>query len=283
MAEDSVRDAELPLELAGTRLRRAREGRGLSRADIASRTRIAERHLIAIEENRFADLASSTYAIGFSRAYARAVGLDEFAIARDVRAAIDESGDDNARPQSSNFEPGDPARIPAASTAWIAALAAVAVLGIVFLLWRSYLAPAADLPDLTRAPGAAASAPADRKAAAASPAPAAAGAAKAVGAVVFTAREEGIWVKFYDSSGAQLMQKQMALGERYQVPDDAEGPQIWTARPDALAISVGGKAVAPLAPSQMTIKDVPVSAAALLARGPEPAASGSPAPPARTP
>jgi len=84
--------------------------------------------------------------------------------------------------------------------------------------------------------------------------------------VVFTALASGVWVKFYDAAGTQLMQKQMAAGERYVVPAGAQGPMVWTARPDALAITVGGKAVPPLSATQTTMKDVPVSAAALLAR-----------------
>src|SRR3546814_15183499 len=62
---------------AGARLRQAGEAAGRSRADIATLTKIAERHLLAIEENRFGDLAARTYAVGFSRAYERALGLDD--------------------------------------------------------------------------------------------------------------------------------------------------------------------------------------------------------------
>ena len=54
--------AELPLDGAGGRLRRAREAQGLSRADIAQRTRIPERHLAAIEQGDFAALPARTYA-----------------------------------------------------------------------------------------------------------------------------------------------------------------------------------------------------------------------------
>jgi len=86
------------------------------------------------------------------------------------------------------------------------------------------------------------------------------------GAVVFTAREAGIWVKFYDRNGRQLMQKQMELGESYTVPADADGPQVWTGRPDALAITIGGTPVAPLADGERVVRDVPVTAEALLAR-----------------
>jgi cytoskeleton protein RodZ len=88
--------------------------------------------------------------------------------------------------------------------------------------------------------------------------------------VVFTALEPGIWVKFYNSAGQQLMQKQMALGETYTVPADATGPMIWTGRPDALQITVGGQPVPKLAETEGRIKDVPVTAAALLARGATP-------------
>ena len=49
-----------------------------------------------------------------------------------------------------------------------------------------------------------------------------------------TALEDGVWVKFYDGAGTQLMQKEMALGERYVVPAGANGPLLRTGRPDAL-------------------------------------------------
>ena len=89
---------------------------------------------------------------------------------------------------------------------------------------------------------------------------------------MFTALEQGIWVKFYDAAGTQLLQKELAQGETYTVPADANGPMIRTARPEALQITIGGQVVPRLANKQMTISDVPVSAAALLARGQAPAA-----------
>lgn len=270
---------ELPLERIGASLRRAREAAGLSRADIAARTKIAERHLAAIEADNFRDLASSTYAVGFSRAYARAVGLDEAEVARAVRADLGASDENDQWAKPNTFEPGDPARVPGLRVAWVAAVGAVVVIAAVFVFSRSYYSPAVSLPELT-APQAPASA-------AASAAPA----APPRSTVVFTALESGVWVKFYDAAGAQLMQKEMAKGESYVVPADASGPLIRTARPDALAITVGGRPVPPLAARQMTIADVPVSAAALLAR-PAPAvgtlraaasAVGAPAAPAGAP
>ncbi len=100
-------------------------------------------------------------------------------------------------------------------------------------------------------------------------------AAAANGPVVFTAIEDGVWVKFYDAAGKQLLQKTMARGESYTVPADAQGPKLWTGRPEALAITVGGRPVAKLSETQRTMKDVPVTPAALLARS-APATASSP-------
>ena len=55
-------------------------------AEVAARTRIALRHLEAIEQSDFSTLPSKTYGIGFVKAYARAVGADEVAIGRALRA-----------------------------------------------------------------------------------------------------------------------------------------------------------------------------------------------------
>ena len=268
MSENEQVIPELALDTAGARLRRAREAAGLSLADIASRTRIAERHLVSIEAGNFAALASRAYAIGFARNYAREVGLDENEIVKAVRQEIDGQEPATGRYQSSTFEPGDPARVPAARVAWIAGLSALAVVVAGLIFWRSFYAPAGALPDI--APEVSASA--DPAAAPVAPAP------SAQGPVVFTALQQGIWVKFYDAAGSQLLQKELALGETFTVPADANGPMIRTARPEALQISIGGQIVAKLADRQMMIGDVPVSAAALLARGQAPVAAPAQAP-----
>jgi hypothetical protein len=266
LADDYIGEIELPLDSVGHRLLHAREAAGLSLADVAARTRIAERHLAAIEQERFADLASSTYAVGFARAYAREVGLDEMQVAQEVRAEIGGVGTE-PRTSGPTFEPGDPARVPPPRMAWLAGLVVVGVILAVFLLWRSYFAPSVSLPDLTADATPAASVAAHASAPATPP-------VDPNGAVVFTARAEGVWVKFYDAAGTQLMQKQMALGESYTVPATVQGPRLWTARPDVLAITVGGRPVPPLSDRQVTMKDVDVSAAALIAR-PAPASSGA--------
>lgn len=248
---------ELPLDGVGTTLLRAREAAGLKLSDIAARTRIAERHLVLIEQGKFSSMASRAYAVGFARSYARALGLDEKVIADAVRAELAGQEPSSDRYQPSSFEPGDPARVPSARIAWIAGLGALAVVVIGYVLWRSFYAPAMSLPE-----------PEAIEASAVPVAMAPAGPQAEQGPVVFTALDQGVWVKFYDAAGNQLMQKEMGLGESYTVPAEASGPMIRTARPDALQISIGGRDVAKLAEQQQTITDVPVSAAALLARVP---------------
>ena len=257
--------AELPLDTAGTQLMRAREALGKSRTEIAATTRIQERYLAALDESRYADLPSRTYALGFARSYARAVGLNGNTIGNVLRAELDDHQGEPAPIPTPAFTPGDPARAPSARFAKLAGVALAIVAGAV-AVWHGYFQPAGSLPSLLPAPSP--SAQASPSAQVNSPAATAAPAANvAAGAVVFTALTDGLWVKFYDGAGKQLMQKQMAKGESYTVPADAQNPMLWTGRPDQLAITIGGKAQPLLSPTQKTMQNVPVTAAALLARG----------------
>lgn len=269
MTED-LADETAPPEPGGigAQLRAAREARGLSLEQVAGETRIPQRHLVTIEKGEFSKLPARTYAIGFARTYARAVGLADDDVADQVRAELDaqESG---PRYRASGFEPGDPARVPSRKLYWFMVVAVLVLLAGLFAFFRPYFSPAGELPSLLE-PDQPAQTAAQRRMA-----PPPAGSAATSGTVVFTALEDRVWVKFYDANGAQLMQKEMALGERYTVPADAEGPQLWTGRPDALAITVGGRSVPKLAEEERIMQDVPVTARALLDR---PRVAASPAP-----
>ncbi|MFN3516403.1 MAG: helix-turn-helix domain-containing protein [Novosphingobium sp.] len=268
MGDGEVAGAELPLESVGIRLSRAREAAGMSRTQLAGITRIPERHLAAIEAGNFAALPGRTYATGFTRSYAKALGLDQEEIVAAVRAELAAQQPEESRRPAQTFEPGDPARVPSARLAWLAAGGVVLVLIAGFLLARPMFAPGMSLPStLQDDPPAAA------------PAPAAA-AAPTGGPVVFSALEPRVWVKFTDGAGNQLFQKELAQGESWTVPADQPDVRIQTARPDALAITIGGEAVAKLSDSQQTIRDVPVTATALLARG---SSAAGPVPPAHNP
>lgn len=256
MSDDEVAEAELPLDRVGARLSRAREDAGQSRAQIAAITKIPERHLAAIEAGDFAALPARPYAIGFSRSYAKALGLDPDEIALAVRGELAEQEIEEPRRGIQTFEPGDPARIPGSRLVWLSVLGIIAVLVAVYVLARSMIAPAVTLPTILTEETAA---PAATAAVASAPAPA--------GLVVFTALEPKVWVKFTDAAGNQLFQKELAQGESWTLPTDQADVRIATARPDALAITIGGNSVAKLSDTQKSIRDVPVTAAVLLARG----------------
>ena len=99
----------------GERLREAREHRGLSLAEVAARTRVPQRHLEAVEAGDYRALPSPTYAMGFAKAYARAVSADEVAIAQDVRRELDRLGP--RQPEYVPYETADPARVPSRGVA----------------------------------------------------------------------------------------------------------------------------------------------------------------------
>ena len=253
---------------ASARLRAAREMQGLTTADIAARTRITLRHVEALDRGDLAALPGRPYVLGFVRNYARALGLDEADLAALVRSELDSAAPRPAPRMVHQFDVDDPAKTPSRLLTWLALGLFVAVLVAGGVFWRSYYAPSTDLPSLIQ-PDPTPSPAAAPAAARPTPPPAAAG------PVVFTAREDRIWVKFYDGHGQQLMQKQLALGESYTVPADAFEPKLWTGRPDALTITIGGQPAAPLSYHRGIVRDVPVTAQALLARA-QPAAATPP-------
>ncbi len=271
MSDDESIEQEPAVEAGGVgaRLKRAREAAGLELAQVAAETRIPQRHLLTIENGALADLPARTYAVGFSRTYARLVGLDEREIVDQVRIELAEGEDRGAVP--TRFEPGDPARIPGRGLAWFALFAAVLLVGGIYAFYRSYFAPGlgpAPLQDPATQVASRPQQPSAPASEAATPA--------ASGPVVFTSEMDGTWVKFYDAAGERLYEAQMNKGDSYTIPAGADGPQVWTGRPYALAITVGGRPVPKLSEEDEVIKDVPVTAAALLARAPRPAAADEP-------
>lgn len=247
----------------GERLADARRNAGLEVADIATRTRIPLRHLEALEQGQYNELPGSTYCIGFAKSYARALNLDEVAIARDVRAELNSQG---GRAAPEYFEPADPARVPPRTLAWTLVVLIALVVGG-YTLWRSML-----MDGLGGRDPAALAAGTDRiehPAAAGNAAPQARQTAAPAGEVVLTATDT-VWLRISDTGQQRLFEKEMQPGERYQVPSNAKDPKILTGRPDALRVTVGGQEVAPLGPPQATIRDVGISAAALTARAAAP-------------
>lgn len=148
MSEQFTEQPQLPLTGIGPRLKAAREEKGISRAEIAERTRIAERVIAHIEAGEFDRLPSRTYATGFTRSYARAVGLDEREMVEGVRRELGMAPPTESA-SANEYEPGDPGRVPSARFAWLLALGAVLLVGAGFAYWRYYYNPAMSLPPLT--------------------------------------------------------------------------------------------------------------------------------------
>ena len=63
-------------EVTGAFLRKVRQTRGIELGDISQRTKISERYLRAIEEERFADMPAAVYVRGYVMEFARALRMD---------------------------------------------------------------------------------------------------------------------------------------------------------------------------------------------------------------
>lgn len=260
-------EASLFPTTVGEKLRGAREAQGLELAEIARRTRIPQRHLEAIERSSYGSLPSITYAIGFAKSYARAVGADEVAIGREVRAELGSGSHERTLPIPS-YEMTDPTRTPPRGLVWTGVVVALLVLagaGIWYGTgWFRGTAPAPEALVTEDAPPEQSSIPGTE------PSPAATGAA---GGQVSLVALDTVWVRVVDAKGNRLFEKEMLPGERYDVPPDADRPVATTGRADSIQVMLNGSNVAPLGPPRRTV-EAEVSAAALLARN----ASGSGAP-----
>lgn len=87
MSPAEVETVERPAAAAriGADLRAARERLGWSLDDVSASLRIRYPYLLAIEDGRIGDLPAATYAVGFVRAYAALLGLDQVEVARRFR------------------------------------------------------------------------------------------------------------------------------------------------------------------------------------------------------
>jgi cytoskeletal protein RodZ len=250
------------------RLRAAREKAKLSLDDVAKRTRVPKRHLLAIEEGDFARLPALTYASGFVKSYARAVDVDPIEAALQFRA----EADPDPTPEADDLTPVDVSRVPTKRLAIVMA-AIVLALGVLLFLWRGGIFETQAPIEIATANGKQAAAEmtvADQPASGEPAAPAAA--APAGGPVVLTAGED-VWIKVYDRDNQTIRQGIMAAGERWEVPGDPSALLLWTGRAGALSITVGGRTVGTLGGPSETIRDISLDPASLVARQPTPAAT----------
>ncbi len=110
MGETRAPNASAPAAKLGAELRAARLALGWELADLARSLRIRQAYLEAIEAGRIGDLPGSTYALGFVRAYASALGLQGEQVASRFRAEASEA---NVRPALSFPAPVPQRGVPA--------------------------------------------------------------------------------------------------------------------------------------------------------------------------
>jgi cytoskeleton protein RodZ len=271
MEGEAAEDPALFPATVGEKLRAAREAQGATLEEIAARTRIPQRHLEAIERGNYAGLPSITYALGFAKAYARAVDADEVAIARDLRIELNRNPE-RAAPIPA-YETSDPKRVPPSSLAWAGAIVALLVLvGVGLWYGTDWFRGGAPAPESiipveatnTSAPAAIASTP-----------------VPANGGQVTLIALDKVWIRVTDAKDQRLFERELQPGERYDVPADADHPKIRTGGPEKLQVTINGSNVDPLGPGGQTV-NAEISADALRARGkaasPTPTPTASPRP-----
>ena len=265
MAEETNDDenVEPHLHSTGALLRQAREQKNMTLDEIAKKTRIPQRHLASLESGDFDALPGRTYTIGFAKSFARTVGLSDASIGSQLREEMEDQGHGAYQPEMSGYAPANPSSIPPRYLAWTAAgIGAFVLIG--YLVWRTLILNPGDMTQVAENSVTGTEAVAanidPRNIEDSGPTP------SSQGTVVLTATET-VWMKVYDANGERLFEDEMAAGDTFTVPADADNPQILTGRPDALTVTIDGQVVPQLGTAERTIKDVGVSAAALLARG----------------
>ncbi|KPF64740.1 hypothetical protein IP88_13545, partial [alpha proteobacterium AAP81b] len=271
----------------GAALAAARVARGLTLADIARDTRVPLRHLRAIEADEHEALPALTYAIGFVKAFATAVGLDPEATAAQFRG---ETSKLPHAPSPIEAFPDAARRLPSAGLVTASVVIVVGVIGALSAWGAGLFDPAlpttpapieAAAPELAPAGDGNALAAdgnalaADGNALVTGDAPAAAAAPPVVpttGAVVLTAREE-VWVRIADPATRTTAKIGiLAPGESFAVPADPPGLRLWTGKAGALAVTVGGRDLPPLGGPIERLRGLSLAAADLVARTAPPAA-----------
>lgn len=273
---------ELAITRTGDRLRLAREAAGLSLADVATRTRITQRHLSAIEKSDFSELPGRTYVTGFARAYARAVDLPEAEVGAAVRRELEEDAN-GARPLYEAYEPTDPARLPTARMTWTLVIIAL-LLASAYGVWRflSVEPGEALIAAQNRAADASEAPQSDAAAVPTSKAGSTQSAIATNAPVVLTGLSE-VWIGFDDAAGKTENWRTLDPGETYQVPPEyIDQFTLRTSIPQALKVTVGGRDVGSIGPADTLVKGVSLKPADLVARA-EGNGAPSPAAPAARP
>ncbi len=134
----------------GEQLRAARIEGQFALEDIAAEIKIKPQHLLAIEESRFGDLPSRTYAVGFVRTYAKTLNLDADALVAECRREVAHTMP-HKQPQMMMPEAVSEQPLPSSSLVFITAALAflLSAIGYVFTRDTAITSPVAP-PSVTQ-------------------------------------------------------------------------------------------------------------------------------------
>ncbi|GGF10522.1 XRE family transcriptional regulator [Halobacillus andaensis] len=122
----------------GSRLREAREEKGLTLEEVQRTTKIQKRYLQAIEKNEFDVLPGKFYTRAFIREYASAVGLDPEQVMEEHKSELPSNEEEQvitySRVQKSKSE-NRPAMGGGMSKAFPTILTVVLIVGLLFVAW----------------------------------------------------------------------------------------------------------------------------------------------------
>jgi cytoskeleton protein RodZ len=122
--------ADAPLETVGQDLRKARQLKGEDLAQISRVLKIRKDHLEALEESNFDAMPGRAYTIGFVRAYASYLGLDDGECVERLKAEI--AGRSDAREAVQVSTPRD-RKLPPGGIVLVLLLLAAVVYGVYYL------------------------------------------------------------------------------------------------------------------------------------------------------
>ncbi|MEY4250208.1 MAG: hypothetical protein RJA87_1841 [Pseudomonadota bacterium] len=130
----------------GDGLRAAREFRGLTAVQVAEMTRVRRVYLVSIEGMRFDELPSRPFAMGYVRAYAQALGLDETQVIERFRREVpDETGPLRA---PSGLQPQSDPRVRLIASVALIVFSAVLIWNVAQRSLQEPPVPAPTVPDL---------------------------------------------------------------------------------------------------------------------------------------
>jgi cytoskeleton protein RodZ len=147
MADTGVRGdkSQAPAAKLGAELRAARRALGWEIPQLADSLRIRQPYLEAIEAGRVADLPGTTYALGFVRAYASALGMDAEAVSRRFR---EEATDVNGTPALRFPAPVPRRGVPAGALILLGLVVLTGAYALWYQVTEHRLAPVETVPPI---------------------------------------------------------------------------------------------------------------------------------------